>query len=323
MQKFPARLLIMPAPKNVIVEAASGCNFRCPLCYEDTLKRKHGLMKLGVFKAFVDDVEGFVKQISLDFAGEPTLNPYLFEMIGYAQKKGIDCLIMTNCSLLHKYIDGIFDSKLKTLYFAFDGMTEKTYKQYRVGGNFKQVKKNIETVCKEKKKRGSKYPKLVLQFIVMKHNEHEIPELIKFAKELNIDEVHLKSCGFSSETEKKTGGLKQNEQEVAGLAKKFLPKNKKFVRYEDDRNVRKDMRAYICQWLLQSTILWNGDVTTCCVDYEGHHVFGNIINASFREMWNSTRFKKIRKLILNKNLPLCRTCRHVRAGNFETVIKLN
>lgn len=325
MKRLPSSLLSMPAPYNVIVEPASGCNFRCPLCYQDTMKRKHGLMTYENFKGFVDDVKGFVKRISLDFAGEPTLNPRVFDMIKYAEENDIECLVMTNCSLLHRCIDNIFDSKLTTLYLALDGMTKATYQKYRVGGDFDQVKNSIIRLCKEKIKRKTTYPKLVLQFIVMKHNEHEVNKLLEFAQKNKINEVHLKSCGLTSETAKTTGGAKESLFELKELAKQYLPKNKKFLRYDKTFNPSKGKQSHICQWLLQSVILWNGGVVTCCVDYEGLQKIGNVFDGktTFTDLWNSEKYKKIRKMILNRQLPLCKTCKHLRAGGFETVVKIN
>jgi len=45
--------------------------------------------------------------------------------------------------------------------------------------------------------------------------------------------------------------------------------------------------------------LWNGDVTTCCMDYDGKNVFGNINHKPLFEIMEDLK---------EKELPVCKTC---------------
>lgn len=58
------------------------------------------------------------------------------------------------------------------------------------------------------------------------------------------------------------------------------------------------------------TILTNGDVVPCCIDYEGKKVMGNITSQSLSDIWNSEKYFNFRKdaLSLNKKNELCKKC---------------
>lgn len=57
-------------------------------------------------------------------------------------------------------------------------------------------------------------------------------------------------------------------------------------------------------------ILWNGDVIICCNDYHGKINFGNLSKQSILEIWNSPKYKAIRKQLYTQKyqLPICKTC---------------
>ena len=56
------------------------------------------------------------------------------------------------------------------------------------------VLQGAKNIVKWKKKLKSKTPHLIFQFLVVKPNEHQIPEIYKLAKEIGIDEVKLKTA---------------------------------------------------------------------------------------------------------------------------------
>jgi radical SAM protein with 4Fe4S-binding SPASM domain len=56
---------------------------------------------------------------------------------------------------------------------------------------------------------------------------------------------------------------------------------------------------------------YKGDVVLCCNDYHSSVTFGNLKEKTIMEIWNSKKFKKIRKELWKKNfsiLPICKKC---------------
>ncbi len=284
---------------RAIIEPTNVCNLRCPMCPTSTLKRKRGFLSLDNFKKIIDDIPG-LKSINMGFAGEPLLNKELFKMIKYAANKGIYTVISTNSVFLGERIGEVLNSGLDTIIVCLDGVTKKTHEAYRRGSNFEEVKNNIRRLCLEKKKLGLKSPKITLQFLVMKHNEHEVPAIKLLAKELGVDSLSLKSMSL---------GTHHDTDERIKLGKDFLP-SEKFSRYKWTKG-KPEIKAKpkLCHWVRQTVVLWNGDVTCCCYDFEGKLVVGNIFkDGGFKKIWKSEKYKKYRRGILRREFPLCQQC---------------
>jgi MoaA/NifB/PqqE/SkfB family radical SAM enzyme len=72
----------------------------------------------------------------------------------------------------------------KLVMAALDGASDETYIKYRRKGNFTNVVNAVKYIKEAKADRSSKYPRIILQFIVMKHNEHEVDEIRRIARSL-------------------------------------------------------------------------------------------------------------------------------------------
>ena len=152
----------------------------------------------------------------------------------------------------------------------------------------------------EKRRHPRSKTKVGVGFIVMKHNEHEVDEFLKLAREIGVDDAQVISpC------------VRTVEQ-----GRKLLPRDGKYWLYDRKALDRGILRPKLvpynhCEWLYYSvTILWNGDVVPCCRDAQGEYVMGNILEQDFNEIWNGRKFKEFRRRVNSDqaNLGLCRLC---------------
>ena len=70
----------------------------------------------------------------------------------------------------------------------------KFYEQYRKEGSLEKVIQGVRNIIEWKKKLKSSSPHTILQFLVVKPNEHQIQEVYHLADHLNIDQVILKTA---------------------------------------------------------------------------------------------------------------------------------
>jgi radical SAM protein with 4Fe4S-binding SPASM domain len=63
----------------------------------------------------------------------------------------------------------------------------------------------------------------------------------------------------------------------------------------------------------QFVIQWNGDVVSCCTDYEGHTKTANVFATSIEQVWKSETLRQRRQDMLEgKLLDVCAKCMGLR-----------
>lgn len=294
-------------PSLVMIEPTNLCNLHCPLCPTGnrTLRAPRGYMKFEDYKRIVDEIGDYVLMLTLYNYGEPFLNKNIFEMIEYAKKKRIFIRTSTNGHLIgdKERISRLVKSGLDHMIVSLDGATQETFQKYRVGGNFNKVIENIRMIVEEKKLQHSSTPYIELQFIVMRHNEHEIPIIKKVAEEIGVDRLKLKTTNLSNYPEEDIEKMKE-----------YLPENSSLRRYklENGKVVRTAKIKNKCIWLWFGTVVnWDGSVVPCCYDPHRSIEVGNAFKEnSLKKIWFSERYANLRKVVLNnkRSIKICEKC---------------
>ena len=286
------------------VEPTNFCNLSCPLCLttSQTHSRPRGILTLNTFKTFIDQVGDYLLLIVLWNWGEPFLNTDIFRMITYAKSKNILVHSSTNGNVIfdEKKADRLVDSGLDSLVFGIDGATQETYSKYRKGGNLNRVLANIRTIVSAKKRKASKTPRLNLRFVVMKHNEKELPLMKRLAEELEVDFLTLKTVDLPP-------------ARGVDLDGNYAPQNCKYQRYDyENGSYKRKKKPFICMrpWK-RITLDALGEIISCEFDYTNRHTFGNLnMKESAMSIWKGSIAKDFRgKFNLgNNDFYLCKDC---------------
>ena len=118
-------------------------------------------------------------------------------MIRLTSDRRIQTLVSSNLSIEQEHLgEEIVASGLRRLIVSLDGASQGTYQKYRQGGNIELVFNNIQQIILAKKLSGQKSPIIEWQYLVFKHNEHEIPLAYKMARELGVDRIVCRSANF-------------------------------------------------------------------------------------------------------------------------------
>jgi hypothetical protein len=178
---------------SVRIEASSKCQLRCPVCPTGNgSNRKSAVgwshLTLADFRRFVEQ-NPRIRHVELSNWGEIFLNPELKGIIAYAHRHGIRLTANNGVNFnvaSAEVIEQLVRCRFDRLTIAIDGTSEETYAVYRHGGSLRRVIANIERLNDEKRRHASRYPKLVWQFIVFGHNEHELPLARQMAAALGM-----------------------------------------------------------------------------------------------------------------------------------------
>ncbi len=289
-------------PISVSFEPTTSCNLRCPECPSGlrAFTRPTGMLKQDFFKKTINDIYKELTYLIFYFQGEPYLNPDFLEMVKHASDKGIYTATSTNAHYLNDAnAKKTVESGLDRLIISVDGTTQDVYKQYRVGGNLDKVMEGAKNIVKWKKELNSKTPFVFFQFLVVKHNEHQIEEIKRLAKEIGVDQVRFKTAQV---------------YDYENDPNKLIPSIEKYSRYRKGKDGKMKSKSALgnhCWKLWQGNVIsWDGLVVPCCFDKDATHQLGNLQVQTFKEVWNNDNYKQFRKDIMTsrKNIDICANC---------------
>lgn len=288
-------------PVSVSIEPTTSCNLRCPECPSGlrSFSRPTGMLSEGLFENVIDQLADTLVYLTFYFQGEPYLHPKFLDMVKYARAQGIYTATSTNAHYLKdEAARATVESGLDRLIISIDGTTQDTYQSYRVGGNLATVVEGTERIVYWKKKLKSKTPHTVFQFLVVKPNEHQVPEVYTLARKLGVDEVALKTAQIYDY---------ENGSDL-------IPVNERYSRYRrgaDGKYVIKNELLNHCWKMWQGCVItWDGRVVPCCFDKDAHYVMGDLQSASFETIWKGSAYEAFRQSLLKarSEIEMCRNC---------------
>jgi radical SAM protein with 4Fe4S-binding SPASM domain len=288
-------------PVSISIEPTTSCNLRCPECPSGlrSFTRPTGMLKDDLFKKVIDQLSPTLSYLTFYFQGEPYLNPKFLEMVQYASSKGIYTATSTNAHYLdEENARKTIASGLDRLIISIDGTEQETYQSYRVGGKLEKVIEGTKNILRLRKEMKSQTPHVVFQFLVVRPNEHQVPEVYALAKELGVDRVALKTAQIY---DYKNGS-------------DLIPTQDKYSRYQREENglfsIKNELMNHCWKMWHSCVITWDGKVVPCCFDKDAHYVMGDLSKQSFKEVWNSKEYNEFRSSLLRSRseIEMCKNC---------------
>lgn len=288
-------------PFNVSIEPTTDCNLACPECPSGlkSFSRSTGKMDVNLFKKFLLQSSDTLIYLYFYFQGEPYLHPKFLEMVKMAKQKNLYTVTSTNAHFLtERKAKETIESGLDRILVSVDGTTQEIYENYRIKGSLEKVKKGIINLVNAKKELNSTRPYIILQFLVVKPNQHQIEEIKILGKELGVDKVAFKTAQIYDF---------ENGSEL-------IPTINKYSRYKKQENgkyVIKNKMKNQCWKLWHSNIVtWNGTITPCCFDKDAKYSMGNLEEELFENIWQNNKYQNFRKqLLFNRNsIDICKNC---------------
>jgi radical SAM protein with 4Fe4S-binding SPASM domain len=300
-----ARILKKPLhagmPMALSIEPTTSCNLRCPECPSGlrSFTRNTGMLDQLLFEKIIDEASPFLSYLTFYFQGEPFLNTNFLSMVKYAHQKNIVTATSTNAHFLSsKLAEETVISGLDKLIISLDGVSQESYVKYRIGGSLDKVIEGTKNMVEAKRKLKSNTPHLVFQFLVVRHNEHEINDAMALTKELGVDEIVFKTAQVYDY---------ENGNDL-------IPTNPKYARYVKNnfgKYVLKNELENSCWRMWSSSVItWDGKMVPCCFDKDAHHQLGDLTHSKLKDVWNSKGYSNFRNSILKSRaeIDICKNC---------------
>jgi radical SAM protein with 4Fe4S-binding SPASM domain len=301
LTKWSKRPVQWGLPMTISIEPTTACNLRCPECPSGlrSFTRDTGNLKADFFTRIIDELYKDLTHLIFYFQGEPYINPKFLDMVQYASDKGIYTITSTNGHFLNdENARATIQSGLDRLIISVDGTTQEVYEQYRKEGKLDVVLEGARNVVKWKKKLRSHTPHIIFQFLVVRPNEHQIPDIYRLAKEIGVDEVKLKTAQVYDYTH----------------GNELIPTIDTYARYrrqEDGTYAVKNKLLNHCWKLWHACVItWDGMVVPCCFDKDATHRLGNLRESSFASIWRGNEYNRFRKMLLGgrDQIDICTNC---------------
>ena len=288
-------------PVSISVEPTTSCNLRCPQCPSGLRKfsRKTGILTKEMYDDVLTQLGDYLMYMILYFQGEPLMNPWFFEYVKKANQKKIYTATSTNAHFIDEDTAGqIIESGLNKLIISLDGIGQKEYVAYRVGGSYQKVLDGISHVVKMKKVLKSRTPHIVIQFIVFKSNEHQLDEVKKLCKDLGVDELQFKSAQFYN-------------YEKGDPLMTTIDKYSRYKKQSDGSYTFKNPLKNKCYRMWSGCVItWDGLTVPCCFDKDADYKLGDLKLNTFKEVWKGPLYNDFRNKVFTnrKDVDICKNC---------------
>ena len=296
-------------PVVIDVELSNKCNEYCVFCRDEKGKIfdinpetdknnfiEKGRLDFEIFDNIVKEVQKTTLLVIPYVNGEPFIYKQLDKVLRCLRVNKMGSMLSTNGILLkEKNINLILKEDLDQIKVHISGFTNKIHQiQHRLG-DVEIIKKNLINLSNKIKLHKSHMIVLV-DYILYKHNKHELEQARKFTKELGFD-FNIRP-GLAR-------GMEDIEKDKPGKSAANIP----------------------CEWLWKvMTINWNADLLPCCeyVTWSNSGGYARYVNktngenksplkttTSIIDTWNGEKIINMRTIHKTQGrspIPICAGC---------------
>ena len=314
------------------VEVTSYCNALCVYCprtvFKESWQDRH--LSLETFKR-LKPVLSRTDLVHLQGWGEPFLNPEFFEIAAFAKQAGCKVGTTTNATLLNEErIRKVIETGIDILAFSLAG-TGESNDIIRKGTSLKKVLKAIETLTREKEKRGKTAPEIHLAYMLFRSGMAELESLPGLLEGLGVSQVVVSTLDFVPTEELRNEAViptaRKEYEELCSHLDRLVEAGREKGLSVHYHLVSPEKRKDVCTENIQKALCISSDgaVTPCVytnlrvsgtyydlqgkkVGYE-RMVFGNIRERDVKDIWKEKSYEAFRRSFCKRELaPTCQKC---------------
>ncbi len=332
LRKMPGRFYPID---YLFVEITNACNFKCTWCPDEIMGRRRGFMKKERVFRILDEVAekrsrmGPIFPVKLHQMGEPMLHPDLPEIVARAESRGVPIELNTNCGLITaERVEALYRAGLTNLILSYQTPDPETFKTRKAPKLvFDEYRDKVRLAVERKVALGAR-TNLEIDIMNTKHadgyrivseDDHALAFLsdwIAFCQELERrhglaprphDWERIRSAQFLDQDE---NGSRYSLLDGVHLVWKRCHTWGNVIGGHRSTGV---VDTYCPAPHDQFVVQWNGDVVSCCTDYEGLTKTANVFASSLEEVWKGdTRRRRLEDMGQGRLLDVCARCQGLK-----------
>ncbi|MDT8445833.1 MAG: radical SAM protein [bacterium] len=303
--------------RSIIIEPIDSCNFHCHFCPIDSLTRPKGSMTLEMAERFFKEVAEtkLAETVQLGLMGEPFMHKQLFELIEIGAGYGVKIKLFTNGSYLtDANIERLLDSPISELLISYRAI-EDTGFSLHARGDFNRYQEQLKKLLKralEGNRIGKIYLKVFKESLL--GNMAGTADMGQKYQTDKVESFMSEFLDFLPEKlsfQKVQGKLNHSVPIGGNLVVRFETIANWFEANPEDPRFVPGLIGGCDGMDGHFGLLWNGEVTTCCKDYDGRNALGNLADNTLAEILESPKARRFAKQLRRGLLPspYCQTCR--------------
>ncbi len=178
--------------QRVYLEISSRCNFNCITCIRHSWKESPGDMEVVLLEKILDELESLPRRPLIYFGGfgEPLYHPQIMRMITLVRERGFRLRITTNGQLLGEELRRLMvEERVEELIVSCDSTEDSVFQAIRSGGSLEKIRSNLKELFRLKNKQQRTYPRVSLEFVLMRRNARELKRLPELARQLHAGRI--------------------------------------------------------------------------------------------------------------------------------------
>jgi len=308
----------VPYPHRIEVEVTTKCSLKCVKCEQTYWHEQQRDM---TYEQFVHILNQFpnLSTISMSGIGHNFQNPNFMRMLEYACSQNLFVQFFDTFLLLtEERARRIVELGVSKINMSVDGATKKVYEKSQVGSNFDRVVANAQRLAQIKKEMGTLQPDMAFTVVVSKTNQHQLPQFLDLVASIVGDSQRFVLIEFIRLIPFKENRHLLPDFRQLRKAREDVLRHKteikvpfKFRLAFNHFHEELDKRPVSCclEWIVPF-ITVHGTVYPCCALTEGNqrskiepYCMGNIFETSFRRIWNGPRYRKLKEMLRNNEVP--------------------
>lgn len=189
-EALEGKCILDSMPRRFVFELTNACNLNCKMCGRNSADFQPTWFQLDWLNRF-EPLAHLVEEVTLMGWGEPTVHPHFSDFLDWAYRLGLRKYFCTNGMRLDKLFDDIFRTETDIIAVSMDGACAETNEEIRRGADFHKILQNISAITDYKAVHGLEFPYMNFVFTAMDQNLDELPDLVKLADQIGLDEVKV------------------------------------------------------------------------------------------------------------------------------------
>ncbi|MCA9773331.1 MAG: SPASM domain-containing protein, partial [Myxococcales bacterium] len=324
-------------PLEIFLASSDACNLSCQFC-AITVKEPRpvgstAIMKSEVMGAVAPWLAG-AANVSLTGFGEPFMNPNLLGAVCAGIDHGSRVEFFTNGKMLtEERANKIIEAGLPNLFVSISSADPATYERLYADGDFERLRRNLSHLRDEKARLGLSLPRVIFNTLVMKSTLAGLPDLVRFAAEMNVGKIDLKPLVTYEAIPflhgERINYLPERDDAILAEVRRLAADagielgDINYLATQETREVAAPKPSTGRDWQeprlrlhKPCPLVWRttyvgvqGDVKPCCFAADDKHLsLGNLREQTIHDIWNGEKYRELRRQHLAGEVP--ETCAH-------------